>query len=230
MTEINRLLDAISATGLPPPEPYQLEAAINKDKPVRWSTNEKRLDRAGFCFVRQTDRTFFASFGCWRSGIRENWSSKTRNDMSEVDWKAHIKRREELSRQIQEDAEFKASEAAIKAQGRWEKAMPADDSNPYLLTKNVRPHGSRVDGKNLLIPCYRFDDEAGSFTISTLQTISPSGKIKSFMADGTKKGGFYEITSKESPKDQLILCEGFATGASIFWHSPNSLDTFHSAV
>ena len=37
MTEIQNLMDAISTTGLTPPEPHQLEAAINKDKPVRWS-------------------------------------------------------------------------------------------------------------------------------------------------------------------------------------------------
>jgi putative DNA primase/helicase len=150
-----------------------------------------------------------------RLDIRENWSSKTRNDIPEVDWKAHIKRREELSKQLQENAEFKASEAAIKAQELWKNARPADDSHPYLLTKNVAPHGLRVEGENLLIPCYRFDDETVSPTISTLQTISPSGE-KLFMAGGIKKGSFYEITSKESPKDLLILCEGFATGASIF--------------
>ena len=75
-----------------------------------------------------------------------------------------------------------------------------------------------MEGENLLIPCYRFDDEAGSFTISTLQTISPDGEVfkKRFLFNSTKKGGFYEITNKEAPKDQLILCEGFATGASIF--------------
>lgn len=218
MNDIHKLIDAISATGLPPPEPHQLEAAINKDRPVKWSTNGKKSDRAGFCFVRQIDRILVASFGCMRSGIRKNWSSIIQNDMDSSEWQAHIKRREELSKQLQEDAEFKASEAAIKAQGLWEKAKPADDSNPYLLAKNVSPHGLRVDGKNLLIPCYRFDDEAGSFTISSLQTISPDGEDfkKRFLFDSTVKGVFYEITNKEAPKDQLIFCEGFATGASIF--------------
>lgn len=218
MTDIHKLIDAISASGLPPPEPHQLEAAINKDRPVRWSTDGKKSDRAGFCFVRQIDRILVASFGCMRSDIRENWSSMTRNDMPEVEWKAHIKRREVLSKQLQEDTEFKASNAAIKAQELWKNAKPADDSHPYLLAKNVSPHGLRVRGENLLIPCYRFDDEAGSFTISTLQTISPDGEDfkKRFLFDSTKKGGFYEITNKEAPKDQLILCEGFATGASIF--------------
>lgn len=215
MTDIHNLVDAISATGLPPPAPHQLEAAINKDKPVKWSTNGKKSDRAGFCFVRHIDRILVASFGCMRSGIRKNWSSKSQNDMDPSEWQAHIKRRKELSKQLQEDAEFKASEVAIKAQGRWENARPANNSHSYLLTKNVQPHGIRVEGENLLIPCYRFDDETVSPTISTLQTISPSGE-KLFMAGGTKKGSFYEITSKQSPKDQLILCEGFATGASLF--------------
>ena len=215
MTEINGLIHAISVIGLPPPEPHQLEAAINKDRPFKWSTNGKKSDRAGFCFVRQIDRILVASFGCMRSGLRENWSSKTRNDMSEVDWQTHIQRREELSKQLQEDVDFKASEAAIRAQTRWENARPADDSHPYLLAKKVSCHGLRVEGENLLIPCYQFGDEPGSHTISTLQTISPSGE-KLFMPGGAKKGGFYEITNKAAPKDRLILCEGFATGASIF--------------
>ena len=211
MTDIRKLIDAISATGLPPPEPHQLEAAINKDKPVRWSTNGKKSDRAGFCFVRQINLILVASFGCMRSGIRENWSSKTRNDMSEVDWKAHIKRREELSKQIQEDAEFIASEAAIKAQEQWENARPADDSHPYLLAKNVQPYGIRIEGENMLIPIFNLAEKS----ITSLQTISPNGE-KRFLSGGKVQGGFYEITNKDAPKDQLILCEGFVTGASIF--------------
>jgi len=115
MTELNRLIDAIAATGLPTPAPHQLEAAINKDKPVKWSTNGKKSDRAGFCIVWQIDGILFARFGCMRLGLREKWSSKTRNDMSEVDWQSHLKRREELFKQLQEDAEFKASEAARRA-------------------------------------------------------------------------------------------------------------------
>lgn len=215
MTEMNRLLDAILAIGLPPPKESQLFAAIDNRKPARWSTNGQKLDRAGFCFLRQIDQILVASFGCMRSSIRGNWSSKSQNDMDSSQWQAHLKHMEELSKQLQKDAEFKASEVAIKAQERWKGARLANESHPYLLARNVLPYGLRVEGENLLIPCYRFDDEARSPAISTLQTISPSGE-KLFMAGGTKKGSFYEITNKEAPKDQFILCEGFATGASIF--------------
>lgn len=215
MNDIHKLIDAISATGLPPPTEQKLVAAINNKKPLRWWTSGKKSDRNGWCCVRDVSGILSANFGCWRSGVKDYWSSKTRNDMSEVDWKVHIKLREEYFKKLQDDADLKAAEAAYKAKEKWENAKPASGSEPYLLAKNVNPYGLRLEGKNLLIPCYRFDDEAVSPTISTIQTISPSGE-KLFMAGGTKKGGFYEITSKESPKDQLILCEGFATGASIF--------------
>lgn len=118
MTEINRLLDAISAVGLPPPTESQLFAAIENRKPARWSTNGKKLDHAGFCFLRLIDQILVANFGCMRSGIRGYWSSKSQNDMDSSQWQAHLKHREELSKQLQEDAQFKASEAAIKAQER----------------------------------------------------------------------------------------------------------------
>ena len=172
MTELDRLIDAISATGLPPPEPHQLKAAINKDRPVKWSTNGKKHDVAGFCFVREIDGILVASFGCMRSGFRENWSSKSQNDMDSRQWEAHVKRREEFSKQLQEDTEFKASKAAITAQERWKNAKPADDSHPYLMVKNVDSYGLRVEGENLLISIYNLAEKG----ITSLQTISPNGE------------------------------------------------------
>ena len=215
MTDIHKLIDDITAHGIPAPTASQLEKAINTDKFTRWPTTSNQSKKPGFCKLNEVNGVLWATFGSFNPEVRGNWSSKTRNDMTPSQWRDHSKHMEEFSKQAKESTEFKAVQAAIKAQERWENARPADDSHPYLLTKNVAPHGLRVEGENLLIPCYRFDDETVSPTISTLQTISPSGE-KLFMAGGTKKGSFCEITSKESPKDLLILCEGFATGASLF--------------
>lgn len=221
MTELNRLIDAIAATGLPPPEPHQLEVAINKDRPVKWSTNGKKHDVAGFCFVREIDGILVASFGCMRSGFREKWSSKSQNDMDSRQWEAHVKRREEFSKQLQEDAEFMASKAAITAQERWENAKPADDSHQYLMTKNVDSYGLRVEGENLLIPIYNLSEKG----ITSLQTISSNGG-KRFLSGGKVQGGFYQIGDES---DEVVICEGFATGASI--HEATGLVTaiaFHA--
>jgi putative DNA primase/helicase len=222
MTELNRLIDAIAATGLLPPEPHQLEVAINKDRPVRWSTNGKKHDVAGFCFVREIDGILVASFGCMRSGFREKWSSKSQNDMDSRQWEAHVKRREEFSKQLQEDAEFKASKAAITAQERWKNAKPAkDDSHQYLMAKNVDSYGLRVEGENLLIPVYNLSEKG----VTSLQTISSNGE-KRFLSCGKVQGGFYQIGDES---DEVVICEGFATGASI--HEATGLVTaiaFHA--
>ncbi len=215
MTDIHKLIDVITAYGIPAPTASQLEKAINTDKFTRWPTTNNQSEKPGFCKLNEVNGVLWATFGSFNPEVRGNWSSKSRNDMTPSQWQDHTKRMEEFSKQAKESTEFKAAQAAIRAQERWENARPADSSHPYLLTKNVNPYSLRVEGENLLIPCYRFDDETVSPTISTLQTISPSGE-KLFMAGGTKKDSFYEIKSKESPKDLLILCEGFATGASIF--------------
>ena len=207
MTDINRLIDAISATGLPPPTGHQLVAAINSKKPTRWSTNGQRSDRAGWCNVHEINGTLSANFGCWRSGVKDYWSAKSRKDMSKGEYQAHIKYREQFFKKLQEDASFKAAQAAIKAQERWSNAQPAHDSNPYLLSKGVKPHGLKVEGENLLVQVYNIAEKY----ISSLQTISPNGD-KLFMAGGAKRGGIYQIGTES---EQVVVCEGFATGASI---------------
>jgi len=207
MTEINRLLDAIAAIGLPPPTESQLVAAIDNRKPARWSTNDQKFDRAGFCFLRQIDQILVASFGCMRTDIRKNWSSKSQKDMSEVEWQVHLKRREEFSKQLQDDVELKAAEAAYKAKEQWKNAKPANSSHPYLMAKKVHPYGLRVDGKNLLVSIYNLAEK----DISSLQTIFPNGE-KRFLSGGTVQGGFYQIGDES---DEVVICEGFATGASI---------------
>lgn len=207
MNDINRLIDAISSAGLPPPSASQLEAAIAKGKPVRWSTNGDKSDRAGFCFVRQLDRILVASFGCMRSGFRSNWSAKSRNDMSEAQWKDHHQRMKEAAKKEEETASFKTEQAAIKAHERWSNAQPAQASNPYLLSKGVKPHGLKVEGETLLISIYNIANNR----ISSLQTISPNG-VKFYMEGGAKLGGIHQIGGESN---HVVICEGFATGASI---------------
>jgi antirestriction protein ArdC/phage/plasmid primase-like uncharacterized protein len=87
----------------------------------------------------------------------------------------------------------------------------ADRNNQYLQDKGVLPHGTLKDmeGK-LIIPMQNVDGETRSF-----QVIENDGR-KSFIADGQKSGCFHAIglTSKAKPKE-IIICEGYSTGASI---------------
>jgi putative DNA primase/helicase len=78
--------------------------------------------------------------------------------------------------------------------------------HPYLTTKGIQSHGIKVFGNNLLIP---LRDTSGD--LHSLQTIGPDG-AKRFHPGGRVTGCYHSIGK---PAGVLIVCEGFATGASL---------------
>jgi len=105
-------------------------------------------------------------------------------------------------RDADESARLKGE--ADKAAARWRTAA-APGAHSYLVRKGVQPHGIRCDGGTLLIP---LRDTAGK--LHSLQTITPDGE-KRFK--GRMRGCYFPLGSK--PQGFLIVCEGFAPGASI---------------
>jgi len=97
--------------------------------------------------------------------------------------------------------------AIIQARSRWEAAEPAPAANAYLARKGIRPHMARSEGPLLLIPVY---DRGGD--IQSVQTIAGDG-AKLFQFAAPVKGGrlYFGIAVGRS-----IICEGFATAASIY--------------
>ncbi|MDR5784641.1 toprim domain-containing protein [Caballeronia sp. LZ065] len=96
--------------------------------------------------------------------------------------------------------------AASQAARLWAAAAPAG-SHPYLTRKGVAACGLRIDVDGLLlVPMY---DAAGA--LWNLQRIDTTGQ-KRFLTNGRAKGTFYRIDGSPA---RVILCEGFATGATI---------------
>ena len=103
------------------------------------------------------------------------------------------------------------------AQKSWEKFEPAAPDNPYLQQKGiellpgVKEHsnnGFRV----LCVPLYNTANE-----IRGMQYITPDNR-KTFMPGMEKKGNFHLIGNEDKQdlsKTEIILCEGYATGASL---------------
>lgn len=91
----------------------------------------------------------------------------------------------------------------------WERATPADPSHAYLQRKGVRPHGIRVEtGDVLIVPLMDIDG-----TIRTLQRIYEDG-TKRFLSGGAKAGHFTPIGGNLVGAETILLCEGWATGAT----------------
>lgn len=117
-------------------------------------------------------------------------------------------KREERQRLILERQQRTAREAHTE----WIAHDWASADNPYLQAKGVQPFGVRedVDG-NLLVPVMTVDKE-----LRGLQTIAPDG-AKSFMYGMEKNGNFHLIAEpgKDLSQGEIILAEGYATGASL---------------
>lgn len=163
----------------------------------------------------------------------KGWTDKSgRKQITKEELQARQAEREaRLAAAAAKEAEQREA-ARLRAVALWEAAEPADDGHPYLERKGVRAHGLRVgkweiiteDGeivtvssKALLVPiCDR------KRQVHSLQAIFPgklnNGRDKDYLADGAKSGNFHVIGKPKRTEDDkavFVLCEGYATGASI---------------
>jgi phage/plasmid primase-like uncharacterized protein len=196
----NQFKDAISSAGLNQPGKI-----IDDGKIHRFSSNGKLRDDSGW-YVLHSDGVAAGAFGCWREGFTKNWCSKSSTQMTKSERDAHQKRVQAM--QVQRDSEQaqRNESAAVQAAIRF-KAATTCTNNLYLAMKGVQAYGIRQEGENLLIP---MRDTAGK--LHSLQTVTPNGD-KRFSTGGRVKGCYLPIGK---PTDKLIVCEGYATGASIF--------------
>jgi len=135
------------------------------------------------------------------------WSAEP---LSDADKQAYRKKREQQNIE-RANAEKQACKIAAKqCLERWEGASIAKETHPYLKAKGVQAHGIKQQGDDLLVPV-RIDNE-----ITSIQQIGSDGK-KQFSSGGKVGGGYFRITPKDVKNiDTVVVCEGYATGASIY--------------
>lgn len=127
------------------------------------------------------------------------------------------------SQQVEREAEEKAEkrqariDAASRAQSIWDNAKPAADDHPYLLRKNVSAIGLSQDSSdNLIIPMYYYSHDKQQTILVNVQTIAPDSE-KLFLKGGLVSGAYFTIGSAAMFDGGVILiCEGYATGATVF--------------
>lgn len=116
------------------------------------------------------------------------------------------------------EQEIEQCQAAAKARDWWRHEQPAA-RHPYLADKGIRSHGCRQAGPVLLVP---MRDAAGR--LWNLQRIYPD-RAKRFLKNGRTAGLFCKIPG--GPR--ILLCEGFATGASLHEHTGDTVICVMSA-
>ncbi len=196
-TELFRL--AIAAAQLTPPDTINADGKIH-----RFTTNGKRSDDAGR-YVLHLDGLPAGWFGCWREGFTQTWCAKSDDTMTQAERDTHRQRIKAMQVQREADTAQRQQQASESVAALLKQADPATD-HPYLTAKGIKSHGVRVFGDKLLIP---MRDAAGK--LHSVQTIGADGG-KLFHPGGRVKGCYFGIGK---PAGLLIVCEGYATGASI---------------
>lgn len=185
--------------GQRPKNPLKADGKVH-----RFSFNGKPSNSSGWYIVFE-DEVVSGCVGNWGSGEKVNfcWSSRRMTEYEMVNihqkWAEHQKRAEEARIEAQR-------QAAIDAQAKWECLSEATETHPYALKKGIRLHGVRQGQKRLYVPLY---DENGNMV--SLQSIDDKGQ-KLFMQNGRVKGCYFLAGT---PKDELIVAEGYATAMSL---------------
>jgi putative DNA primase/helicase len=202
MSNLSEFYDAMRGHGLQPPE------YIEPGKMHRFPGQDKqRSNRAGWCvFFHDASG---GSFGDWSTGLNENWQAQRETPYTAAE-RAEFKRKVAVAKAAEQAATAAQHRAAADKAGQVIQSSKPAMSHPYLQAKKVLPLGILENDNYLVIPMQDIDGKVWS-----LQIIKPDG-TKLFMPGGRIKDCFYLIGGPVT--DQVFICEGFATGASLHMH------------
>lgn len=161
------------------------------------------------------DTATVGAYGNWRLSEKKNISLKGIKTSPEE--KQRLKKEAaERKKQFEAERKKKADQAANKAWRLWNRLHTSGDSD-YLKRKQIAGYGLRYgNAGTIIIPMHN-----GRSQTVGLQVIYPdkqsNGRDKDFWPVGLeKKGASYQIGEAPGQGDDIILCEGYATGASIY--------------
>jgi putative DNA primase/helicase len=166
-----------------------------------------------------------------KSGERQAFFVNDNRESREPIPPTELERIEREKQRREAEQQERQNKAARKAQAMWQAAKHGPDDHPYLVRKQVKPHGLRVgtwrrgvqdeQGKycqisienTLLLPMY---DNTGA--IRSLQGIFPEkhpelDRDKDFLPGGGLAGLFGWIGAKT---EKVLIAEGFATAATLY--------------
>ncbi|MGK5046843.1 AAA family ATPase [Janthinobacterium sp. GB4P2] len=176
----------------------------------RFDAPDDKKGKKSAWYILHSDGVPAGAFGNWKTDLSEKWCGKSDQVLTPAE-RAEYRARIDKARQ---DAEFMRlqleGEAAAVCVRILAGARDATDDNPYCIRKGIKPYGLKEfkDKRTLIVP---IRDATGAIT--SVQFIYEDGS-KLLKSNGKVKGCYYSFGSK--PADTLLVCEGFATGASLY--------------
>lgn len=198
------MLDAMRSVGIGPLKDIDLTP---DGKLRRYRVDGDKAGSANGWYVLHGHPVLAGAFGSWKTGESHNWREvrdrpPTRQERAQLH---QAMQSAQAARVIEQAAVHE--QAREKADRLWQRARPATNAHPYLERKRIAAIGVRRLRDMLLIPAR----DAGG-VLHTLQFIGPDGS-KRFLSGGRIAGCYFAMGR---PAGVLLLCEGYATGATLF--------------
>lgn len=194
---------AMAAVGLLPRDPVVMDGRVHAFHVEGDKAGSKNGRYQGYA-----DEHPAGWFGSHRIGPPWHKWSAARSEMpSQNERAAFSARLAELRAARQAEVAATQRAAADRAMHLWRRSRVATSDHPYLARKRVNPYGLRLLRDQLVIPARDADG-----VLWSLQFIGADG-AKKFLTGGRKRGCYYAIGR---PSGVLCVCEGYATGASVF--------------
>ena len=185
---------------------------VNADgKLHRFSTNGRADDKSGrYCL--HLDGRPAGYFQCYRQDIKRTWTAGRDLLPDETPEEMALRQQQAAAtkaRKAREESQ-KQKDTADRAANVWKFAKPVYPDFPYLVRKNIKPNGARLDGMALINPMY---DSTGK--LWNLQRIFSDGE-KRFLTGGRKVGLFTVLGGvKLATAERALVVEGWATGCTV---------------
>lgn len=200
MNHTDQFIDAIRASGITPPTSIKPDGDIH-----RFSTSGKKRDDSGW-YLFHDDGIPAGAFGDWRTGMTQTWRADIGRKLTAAEESEHRKRVEAMQAKREQEREQRRIEAAKTAERMLREAGDVN-GHPYIKAKGITPYGIKQLGDDIIVPM-----RDSSKAIASVQRITPDGG-KFFLPGTTFGDGLYHAIGKLT--DTLVICEGYATAASL---------------
>ena len=197
---IEHFKNAMRDAGINPPE-----TIIGDDNLHRFKIDGK-LNGA---YVLHLDGRAAGYFQDFKQGIKQNWKLEGNfKHLTDAERRAFAIERQRQADERQAEETARHNEAVKKAAYIWSRSTPVAQ-HQYTTKKGVKLHAVRCYRGSLVIPLF---DENG--VIVSLQFIGDDG-TKRMMKGGKAQGACCFIGDMQ-PGGIILICEGWATGASLY--------------
>ena len=203
LATVSTFRQAIEQAGLAPP------SSILPGKIARFpGAGKSNGNTSGWAWLSKDEQG--GAVGDWSTGLRATWHAEHDHVMTASERAERALGFAKLRRIRQAEEAHQHAAAAQRARAVWSQAAPAPADHPYLTRKGVQSHGLRLDDAHRLIVPVMIDG-----TLASLQFIdSDSEKKKLFLSGGKKRSGSFALGDL-TEATTILICEGYATGASL---------------